>query len=329
MKIAVIGGVESTQLLIEKLHQHGFKDVLVFGYHPADVTRVSGWSDLSRTAAVAGYTYHSFRHVDECLKPLEAFKPDRVFAVGLSQLIPEHILSIPPDGFIGFHPTKLPSGRGRAPLAWLILEQMHGAATFFVMTEAVDDGPILAQVPFEVNAADDTSSVMAKLLSAESQALDQFLPSLLHSESLKLVSQDNALATYFGRRTPEDAWLDWSLSSSQLLLLIRSAAHPHPGAYTFCGTSKIVILKALEDNSSSIKGVVGRILAVRADSSFLVQCGEGSLLVREWFSDDGWSPAVGRKLGYYTENEIFKLHSRISILEDQLARLSLLISAPE
>lgn len=55
---------------------------------------------------------------------------DILFVVGLSQLIDEDIIRMPRFGCVGFHPTKLPKGRGRAPMAWLILDRGEGAATF-------------------------------------------------------------------------------------------------------------------------------------------------------------------------------------------------------
>ena len=48
---------------------------------------------------------------------------DILFVVGLSQLIDEDIIRMPRFGCVGFHPTKLPKGRGRAPMAWLILDR--------------------------------------------------------------------------------------------------------------------------------------------------------------------------------------------------------------
>ena len=141
MKIAVIGGVRSTDIVIQKLIQHGFRDVYVFGYEPDNTDLVSGWVDLASSAKRAGYAYMPFKKVVECAEQLSNYLPDTVFAVGLSQIIPEDMMSIPANGFIGFHPTKLPLGRGRAPLAWLILDSNDGAATFFEIQNGIDDGP--------------------------------------------------------------------------------------------------------------------------------------------------------------------------------------------
>lgn len=324
MKIAVIGGVRSTRLVIQKLCQHGFTDVIVFGYEPLNTCNVSGWVDLSITAHDAGYVYYRFIKVSECTETLREFSPDRVFAVGLSQIIPEVMLRIPSEGFVGFHPTKLPLGRGRAPLAWLILEQNDGAASFFVMQNGVDDGPILVQVPFAVESSDDASSVEEKLLKAEAIALDELLMRLVNG-SIELHPQDHNLATYYGRRSPEDGLINWNYAADYLVTHIRASCSPHPGAFTYDEDFTIVILSAKCIDSKSLKGVIGRILEVTDTGEFLIQCGDGCLLILEWSAPLGWLPRVGRQLGYYPEFEISKLRSQVVRLQARISELESIV----
>jgi methionyl-tRNA formyltransferase len=320
MKIAVIGGVSSTAALIKKLRHYEWGDVHIFGYEPADSFLVSCSTELSSISLNAGFMYTPFVRVDECQVILEDFAPDWIFVVGLSQLIPAKMLSIPTIGCIGFHPTSLPVGRGRAPIAWLILEQKDGAATFFILGEGVDDGPILVQVPFSIEPEDDASSVEQKLLIAEACALDDLLPKLRNGQ-LNQRLQDHKLATYFGRRSHEDGWLNWNCSAQSLVRLIRASTAPYPGAYTFHAAVKLRILKANIANNIVETGVVGRILKCFTDGGFVVQCGEGHLHVVSWDTGKDWVPKVGQKLGFYTELEVHLLQQRVEKLEHQLASL--------
>lgn len=324
MKIAVIGGVGSTLVVVQKLSEYCFRDVIVFGYEPQDTGRVSGWVDLSLAAIEAGFTYKSFKKVDECEETLKSFSPDRVFAVGLSQIIPESMLRIPAEGFVGFHPTNLPLGRGRAPLAWLILEQNDGAASFFIMRQGVDDGPILVQVPFTVDFSDDAASVEEKMLRAEAIALDRLLP-MLGEGSADATPQDHSSATYYGRRCPDDGLINWHHTVAKLTKHIRASCHPHPGAFTFDQDEKIVITSVKHADSQSLKGVVGRILEVADTGEFLVQCGDSCLWVLKWTASPEWIPRIGRKLGFYADCEIFKLRSQVSSLQRKIDQLESLI----
>lgn len=323
MKIAVIGGVSSTKLLIEKLSQHGFNNVHVWGYAPENTTRVSGWSDLRGTSESLSFRYTPFVRVSDCKEEITDFAPDLIFAVGLSQIIPEDILSVPRMGCIGFHPTALPRGRGRAPLAWLILEGMDGAASFFLLRKGVDDGPIVAQAPFIVDEHDDAASVETKLLTAEAAALDAWLPQLACGE-ISGIEQDHSRANWYGRRTPEDGWLDWNKSAEDLSRLIRASTTPHPGAYTYHEDSVITIWKA-EVHEIPEKGVVGRILQVFSDQSFLIQCKKGLLHVKNWQAINSWQPKVGIRLGYYAEAEIHKLRDKNAELEQRIIRLEAML----
>jgi methionyl-tRNA formyltransferase len=321
MKIVVIGGVASTRLLVEKLYQHGFKDIHVFGFVPVSTANVSGWADLSVTAEKSHYTFTPFLRVSDCTEQIMALQPELIFAVGLSQLIPEKILTISKLGAVGFHPTALPKGRGRAPIAWLVLEQMDGAATFFSLRTGVDDGPVLVQEPFQVDAEDTAATVEAKILLAEANALDRWLPQLAAGE-MTSSEQDHSSATWYGRRKPEDGWIDWHKSADALLRLIRASTHPHPGAYTFRLDHKIIIWNARFEDQHPECGVVGRILRVDESGAFTVQCGERQLItVTEWESSAGWNPKVGELLGYYVESEINALRQALRNLEGKFANI--------
>lgn len=319
MKVAVIGGVVSTEVLVQALVQHKVEEIAVWGYEPKDTSLVSGWCDLRHLADGLGLPFESFSKVAECEPSLRAFYPDILFVVGLSQILPSSMLNIASTVNIGFHPTALPRGRGRAALAWLILQGENGAATFFALRDGVDDGPVFVQEPYVVVEDDDTADVEAKLLEAERNALDRWLPQLMQG-NLTAKDQDHSAATWFGRRSPEDGWLDWKSRRDELVRLIQASAPPHPGAFTFCQKHKIFVLKAVPSSRREI-GVPGRVLAVHANDGFEVQTGEGIVHISKWRSSTGWTPKVGMLLGYYAEAEIFELKSRVNHLETSMRHL--------
>lgn len=325
MKVAVIGGVSSTAVLVDKLAEHGFKDVSVWGYHPTDTSNVSGWVDLADVAGKHGYCYSAFVKVVECELGVKEYCPDALFVVGLSQIVPASILEIPRLGSVGFHPTALPRGRGRAPIAWLILNETQGAATFFTLREGVDDGPIVAQEFFDVCEDDDAKSIERKILSAEAIALDVVLKGL-NKGAFEASEQDHSLATWYGRRSPEDGWIDWARSSRDISKLIRASADPHPGAFTYCDDVTIQIWKA-QVVSEPIQGVVGRVLGVEEGDCFVVQCGEGLLRISDWSSSRAWRPRVGVRLGYYVESEIVRLRGVCADLQARIMGLESALAA--
>lgn len=325
MKVAVIGGVRSTELLVSKLAAHSFDQVHVWGYSPLLPDRVSGWVDLSRVADVHGYGSSRFEKVADCEAELRDFGPDVLFAVGLSQIVPVRLLQLPPLGGVGFHPTALPRGRGRAAIAWMVRNVEDGAATFFGLREGVDDGPIYAQVGFSVTTTDDASSVEAKMLDAEAVALDNWLPRLRKGE-WEAREQDHAQATWYGLRTPADGRVDWRMPSEEVLRLVRSSTRPHPGAFTQAGDQVLRIWRACADETP-FEGVVGRILDVYPGGDFLVQTGRGLVRVTEWSADGDWHPRAGVRLGLDTEAEVTELRARCNELEARINALTVLLTS--
>lgn len=320
MKIAVIGGVGSTAVLIKKLHEHRFRHIKVWGYAPQDVSQISGWSDLASLCSTLQISYQSFVRVGECTEDIQTFEPDIIFAVGLSQLIPRQIMQAARKGCVGFHPTALPQGRGRAPIAWLVLDQTDGAASFFQIRDGVDDGPILAQKRFAVTVLDHAATVEQKVLASEAIALDSLLPKLA-TGWFDGVEQDHGSASWYGRRTPDDGLINWHQPVAEIARLVRASGRPHPGAFTYCQDETVTIWQADVDTRAE-KGVVGRVLNVDADQrSFIVQCGQGLLRVMSWEASKDWAPRVGQKLGYYTEAEIYRLRSQVSRLTQRIVDL--------
>jgi methionyl-tRNA formyltransferase len=226
---------------------------------------------------------------------------------------------------VGFHPTWLPEGRGRAPLAWLILDGRPGAATFFQITEdGVDSGPIFVQEPFYVSKDDYPSDVIEKMEKAIDSALDRWLPRLLAGE-WNPIPQDEGLASWSGKRAPSDGLIDWRKSAKEIYALIRATSHPHPGAYTYVKDRKLIVWRARLEPILPFRGVPGRILHYERDYGWLVQTGEGSLWLTQVSFADGGNPylelRIGVRLGYCVEDEIFKLKRRIAKLEQALRDL--------
>jgi len=318
IRIVVIGGVSSSEILLRMLKKHFFKNVTVFAHKPENSVNVSSYVDLGLISEILEYKYFYFKNISESIKKIQNIKPDILFAVGISQIIPIEILSHIKLCSIGFHPTCLPKGRGRAPLAWLILEkEKFGASTFFIMNEGVDDGSILVSERFYLNPKDDAEIAYEKMLIAEGKALERLLPKLHNYKSLA-IEQDHNKANYFGKRSLDDGNINWHKNVEEIECLIRATTKPHPGAFTFQEKKKIIIWKAdvIEKN---IRGIIGKILIID-NNCFVVQTGYGLLKVTKWECLN-WYPRVGMQLGYNQECELNSLKNNIETINERLARI--------
>lgn len=317
IKVALAGSVSSSLVTLEKLIEHQLEVVYVLGYEPESTALVSGYQHLKPLCDKNNIPYVPFLKINqpEHVRLLQEAKPDVFFVVGLSQLVSEELLSIPKLGCIGFHPTLLPRGRGRAPIAWLLLNEKQGAANFFLMGQGADDGPIFVQEPFDVTELDDAATIEEKILQAIKIGLDKWLPSLNKGE-WNPIPQNDAEATYYGKRGPEDGWVNWDLPAYEIDRLIRASAPPHPGAYSFLKANKVIITKSRIEKDIPIKGVVGRVLIKNEQGEALIQCGSGLVWINALNAEGNPVPlSVGQKLGYYAELEIYNLKKQIEELK--------------
>lgn len=317
LNILVIGAVQSTAKTIIGLVRNGLNIVGILGHEPSNPNNVSGLYNLKHLAFEYNIDYIDFQKVNDIEKVRwgQSKQPDIIFAVGFSQLLSTTWLEMPTLGCIGFHPTCLPKGRGRAPLAWTILEERCASATFFLMGEGADDGPIFVQKQFSLTTEDDASSVESKINLAIDQALDKWLPELKEGIWNPL-PQNEADASWFGKRTPDDGIINWHEPAYKIDRLIKASTHPHPGAFTFWQKQKINIWHSELEENIHIKGVTGRILVNDKNKGYLVQCGEGLLWINNLTNEHMLIDLkVGAKLGYYADLEIFKLWQEIESLK--------------
>lgn len=329
MRIVVAGATVSTHQTLDALIRHGADVVGVLQLRGESSHTVTAFSPLDKLAQPHGISCATFRNINdsEIVEQVQEWQPDLMFVVGLSQLVRNEMMSIPKRGCVGFHPTFLPAGRGRAPLAWLTLDGQPGAATFFLIDEGVDSGPIFVQEAFEVTPEDYASDVEKKLVAATDKALDRWLPDLLSGE-WNPCPQDEVLATYNGRRSLDDGLIDWHQSSDEIHALIRAASTPHPGAYTWHQGRKLIIWRAELEKHLPWRGAVGRVLHVEAERGALVQAGDGLLWLNEIQFAEGadscWAEVVlkvGVKLGFVVQDEVAALRARVEALEARLSKL--------
>lgn len=318
-KIILIGSVNSSRKTLEKLLEHQLDVVAVLGLHPEAATNVSGYFDLKDLSESNNIPFQYFTKVNDAAMVdfVQSKNPDLVFVVGLSQMIREELLAIPKYGLIGYHPTRLPEGRGRGAIAWIILGKVQGAASFFKMDEGMDSGSIWSQQNYEVDANDDATSVIHQVLKAIDKALDAVLPDLKKGIFIT-TPQDESKATYLGKRNPEDGIIDWRQSAASIHQLIRATTKPLPGAYTYLGTKKMVIWNASISQITNHLGVSGRIVIADAEQGIHIQTGDGLLKIEsiEGIAID--TLKVGTTLGFHFEKEYFKLSERIEMIENQL-----------
>lgn len=261
--------------------------------------------------------------IKEILKEL---KPDFIFVFGWSQIIDEEILKIPESGCLGTHPSILPMNRGSAAIPWQILNnEKISAVTLSYLEEGLDCGDIVAQEIFEINGNETAESFYQKVIESGKKIIQKNLHLLLGGE-VNRTPQNHLLATYLGKRTPEDGIIDWHLDNEHIYRLIRAVGKPYPGAYTYYNYKKIVILEAEPSRQINYCSTIGSSLE-KSDDGVLVQTGRGLLKVKRIYVEgEGEFKAtdylkIRRKFGMNCEDEIIYLRKEIKDLKKEVEEL--------
>jgi methionyl-tRNA formyltransferase len=297
-RIGLMGSVNSSKKLLEKLIAHNLNVVSVFGLDPKVSTNVSGFQDLKPMAENAGLRFHYFDKISEpwVVEEIKQQEVDILFVVGLSQLVRSELLAAPKHCCIGYHPTLLPQGRGRAAVAWIVMGEVEPAVTLFKIDEGMDTGDIFFQQKVTLPENPYAQDVVDALLEEFDVLLDTFLPQLKNGQ-IQATPQDHAKATYLEIRRPNDGYIDWEKPAEDIFKLIRAVSQPLPGAFTYFKTNKITIWRAEIDKELPVKGVPGRILRVDGDS-FWVQTADHPIKITTYTVEEEFIPKVGIKLGF-------------------------------
>jgi methionyl-tRNA formyltransferase len=165
---------------------------------------------------------------EAALAMIAAVRPESVCVCAFGALIKDPLLSAYP--MLNVHPSLLPGWRGAAPIERAIMSgDERTGVSIMQLTEGLDSGPVCAQTAEEIAAEDTYGSLAARLQMLGAELLVRTL-----DESPPCVPQDEALATYAAKITPEDRVLDPARSANVLGRIVRALA-PHIGAHVVLG----------------------------------------------------------------------------------------------
>lgn len=287
MNVALIGSVSSSYYCLDALIQGGVEVTGVLGLDESRADVVSDYRSLRALAGNAGLPFLSFVKVVE--SHVEAFvrrhPPDLLWVIGLSQLVPDRLIGIARFGGVGFHPTMLPHGRGRAPVAWTILKDERAAVSLFFLTDQPDAGDIIAQRKVSVSPDDYSEDLIQRTNEVLAKVVLELAPSII-AGTIPRTPQDHSRATFYSKRTPADGLIDWSESTDKVYRLIRASGRPYPGAFSFWDGHRVTIWRARPASATGNDVVqppieAGTILHVDAEQGVLVQTADGALWLTE------------------------------------------------
>jgi len=142
---------------------------------------------------------------------------------------------------VNIHGSLLPKYRGRTPHVWAVINnESKTGVTAHLIDNNCDSGDILLQKEIEIELNDTGASILKKFEINYPEIVVEILRRAKGSE-LSGTRQNELLATYFGKRTPEDGLIDWNWQKERIRNWVRAQAVPYPGSFTFYESKKLII----------------------------------------------------------------------------------------
>jgi Methionyl-tRNA formyltransferase len=215
---------------------------------------------------------------------IQKLAPDVIFSFYYRHLLSQPILDIPQVGAFNLHGSLLPRYRGRAPANWVLVNgESETGVTLHKMVTQPDAGDIVAQQVVAISNEDTALTLHGKLKAAAEQLLATTLPQM-KAGNITLTPQDEAKASYFGRRTPADGEIHWHKPAQEIYNLVRAVTRPYPGAFTFAGDRKLLVWQAAVVPARGGNHTPGTIVSI---DPLQVACGKDILEITSGQSEQG------------------------------------------
>ncbi len=222
---------------------------------------------------------------------IAVLRPDLILSVYYRHMIGTKILALPRLGAWNLHGSLLPRYRGRAPINWAVL---HGepriGMTLHRMVRSADAGAIVDCEGVDIGPRDTAEQAFRKVLPCARRVLARQLDALLAGTAPE-TPQDEAQATYFGGRKPEDGRIAWTRASREIFNLIRAVTDPYPGAFADVGGARLMVWWAESDTPAAAgrRGEPGEVLSV---APLVVATADGALELTRTEWRGGPAPAL-------------------------------------
>ena len=212
---------------------------------------------------------------------LQEFECELVLSVNYLFIIENDLITKASKYAINIHGSKLPKYRGRTPHVWAIINgESEAGITAHIIDENLDHGDIIEQINVPIDYHDTGADMLAKFHKLYPVLVDN-LCEKIKSNTIVPTPQDQTMATYFGKRSPEDGQINWDWHKERIRNWIRAQAHPYPGAFTFFNGEKIIIHKAeFSQQGFNQSHENGEVLA-RDSRNIIVKTNNGALNLSE------------------------------------------------
>ena len=275
MRIAIIGQQDFGKAVLEAFLARGDEVAAVFCAPEKEGARPDALRAAAEAKGLKVYQFKSLR-APEAVQAMTAAKADIGIMAFVLQFAPQDFVNIPKRGTIQYHPSLLPKFRGPSSINWpLIKGETETGLTIFRPSDGLDEGAVILQKRTPVSESDTLGTVYFDRLFPMGVAAMLEAADLVVAGKHKELVQDEAQASYEGWCREAEAKINWANHVDYIHNLIRGC-DPAPGAWTTCNGEKLQLFgskKHLVRTFGAVKGKVGEIIAISADSMLITAQG--------------------------------------------------------
>ena len=283
MSVVVLAYHEMGCACLRTLLRRGVPVSAVFTYE--DDPKEGGWfGSVAELARGAGLPTHTTESINDprWVERIAALAPDVLFSFHYRHLVKQPLRSLPRHGAVNLHASLLPRYRGRSPLNWqLVHGERESGVTLHHMVGRADAGDVIAQRRVAVDPDDDALALYRKLMRAAEALLEEQLDGILAGTAPR-TPQDEARATTFGGRTPEDGRVDWRRPAREIHDLVRAVSRPWPGAFADLDGGRLWIWRSAPRAAVPVAPALAPGELWRGAGSWFVATGDGLLELLEF-----------------------------------------------
>jgi len=215
----------------------------------------------------------------DALMDTKPFESKLAILIDFGIIVSQAAINYFPYGIINSHFSLLPEWRGADPISFAILSgQQTTGVSLMLLTAGMDEGPLLAQAPQEINHSTTTPSLTEQLIEISTASLVQIVP--LYIEGAVTPAPQEAVSisevqepTYSRKLDKADSIIDWNKPADVLEREIRAFIE-WPKSRTTLGGKDIVITKA---HVVDLAGNPGNVII--KDKQLIISCGQNALAI--------------------------------------------------
>jgi len=204
-------------------------------------------------------------------------KPQLILCAAYPQIFQRPLLDLAPLGAVNSHPSLLPRYRGAHPHFWvLVMGERKTGVSMHYMTDQVDAGDVIVQVPISIENNDTYSSLYGKIVAAIPHLVSKLADFMLN-EHAKPIPQDNNNATFFRSDREIHRCILWNVYTAEQIKNIVRACDGR--AFFWVGDVKVFVEECTAERTNrnltnNIEVPPGTVVDV-LDGKISVQAKEG------------------------------------------------------